>query len=107
MKSISGYIYVPYMHLRHDVRQKCHFLCGFDTVSYEFLFTTLQCKSNVDVWLRIRRHYVDLIHLNAEERKEGKWEQGLVRDTAFISRQLVRQFLLVLLHRWGALWRSG
>ena len=86
MKSLSRYIYVSYMHLRQDIQAKYHFLCGFDTVPYEFLFTTLQCESNVDVWLRIRRHYVDLINLNEEEMKEGKWEQGLVRDTAFNSR---------------------
>ena len=53
---------------------------------HEFLFATLQCERQVDVWLRIRCHYVDLIKLNAEERKEGNWEQGLVRDTAFSSR---------------------
>jgi hypothetical protein len=29
---------------------------------------------------------MDLIKLNAEERKEGNWEQGLVRKTAFSSR---------------------
>jgi hypothetical protein len=42
---------------------------------------------------------VDLINLNAEERKEGKWEQRLVRDTAFNRRKFVRQFLIVLLQR--------
>jgi len=67
-------------------RQKFHFLCGFDTVSYDFLFTALQCESNVHVWFRIRRRYVDIVKPNAEERKERKWEQGFVRDIAFNGR---------------------
>jgi len=62
------------MHLRHDVQAKMSLFFGFDTVSYELLFTALQCESNVDVWLRIRRHSVDIINLNAEEKKEGKWD---------------------------------
>jgi hypothetical protein len=67
-------------------RQKFHFLCGFDTAPYDFLFTALHCESNVDVWFRIRRRYVDIVKLNAEERKEKKWEQIFVRDIASNAR---------------------
>ena len=35
---------------------------------------------------------MDLINLNLEGRKEGKWEEGLVRDTALNSRQFVSFF---------------
>ena len=63
------------------LRKNFHYLCGLLTVSYEFMFTILQCESNVDVWLRIMRHYMNFIKLKAEGRREGNRQQGLDRHS--------------------------